>query len=119
MTMDWNRVEGNWKQTKGKVKEKWGHLTDHDQRQARPARRQDPGALWLGKRHGAQGRRRLAEGTRQSRLSLRAVLAMSATAGTGHWLVPAPLGNSRHGPFVVLKSNNRTWENVHELSSGP
>jgi hypothetical protein len=26
--MDWNRVEGNWKQVKGKVKEKWGSLTD-------------------------------------------------------------------------------------------
>jgi uncharacterized protein YjbJ (UPF0337 family) len=29
-TMDWNRVEGNWKQVKGKVKEKWGNLTDDD-----------------------------------------------------------------------------------------
>jgi uncharacterized protein YjbJ (UPF0337 family) len=28
--MDWNRIEGNWKQIKGKVKEKWGHLTDDD-----------------------------------------------------------------------------------------
>ena len=28
--MDWNRVEGNWKQVKGKVKEKWGKLTDDD-----------------------------------------------------------------------------------------
>jgi uncharacterized protein YjbJ (UPF0337 family) len=28
--MDWNRVEGNWKQIKGKVKEKWGRLTDDD-----------------------------------------------------------------------------------------
>jgi uncharacterized protein YjbJ (UPF0337 family) len=28
--MDWNRVEGNWKQIKGKVKEKWGKLTDDD-----------------------------------------------------------------------------------------
>jgi len=28
--MDWNRVEGNWKQAKGKVKEKWGQLTDDD-----------------------------------------------------------------------------------------
>ena len=28
--MDWNRVEGNWKQLKGKVKEKWGDLTDDD-----------------------------------------------------------------------------------------
>lgn len=26
--MDWNRVEGNWKQ--GKVKEQWGKLTDDD-----------------------------------------------------------------------------------------
>ena len=28
--MDWNRVEGNWKQFKGAVKEKWGKLTDDD-----------------------------------------------------------------------------------------
>ncbi|MGW6780718.1 CsbD family protein [Brucella pseudogrignonensis] len=28
--MDWDRVEGNWKQFKGKVKEKWGDLTDDD-----------------------------------------------------------------------------------------
>ena len=28
--MDWNRVEGNWKQVKSKVKEKWGDLTDDD-----------------------------------------------------------------------------------------
>jgi uncharacterized protein YjbJ (UPF0337 family) len=30
IAMDWNRVEGNWKQAKGKVKEKWGKLTDDD-----------------------------------------------------------------------------------------
>lgn len=28
--MDWNRVEGNWKQLKGQVKEQWGKLTDED-----------------------------------------------------------------------------------------
>jgi uncharacterized protein YjbJ (UPF0337 family) len=28
--MDWNRIEGNWKQFTGKVKEKWGELTDDD-----------------------------------------------------------------------------------------
>ena len=28
--MDWNRVEGNWKQIKGKVKQQWGKLTDDD-----------------------------------------------------------------------------------------
>jgi uncharacterized protein YjbJ (UPF0337 family) len=26
--MDWNRIEGNWKQFKGSVKEQWGKLTD-------------------------------------------------------------------------------------------
>jgi uncharacterized protein YjbJ (UPF0337 family) len=30
MAMDWNRVEGNWKQLKGKAKEQWGNLTDDD-----------------------------------------------------------------------------------------
>jgi len=28
--MDWTRVEGNWKQMKGRVKERWGKLTDDD-----------------------------------------------------------------------------------------
>jgi uncharacterized protein YjbJ (UPF0337 family) len=28
--MDWNRVEGNWKQVKGKIKEQWGRLTDDE-----------------------------------------------------------------------------------------
>ncbi len=28
--MDWNRVEGNWKQLKGNVKQQWAKLTDDD-----------------------------------------------------------------------------------------
>ena len=28
--MDWNRVEGNWKQVKGAVKQQWGKLIDDD-----------------------------------------------------------------------------------------
>jgi uncharacterized protein YjbJ (UPF0337 family) len=28
--MNWDQIEGNWKQFKGKVKEKWGQLTDDD-----------------------------------------------------------------------------------------
>ncbi len=28
--MDWDRIEGNWKQFTGKIKEKWGNLTDDD-----------------------------------------------------------------------------------------
>jgi uncharacterized protein YjbJ (UPF0337 family) len=28
--MDWDRIEGNWMQFKGKVKEQWGKLTDDE-----------------------------------------------------------------------------------------
>jgi uncharacterized protein YjbJ (UPF0337 family) len=28
--MNWDRIEGNWKQLKGKVKSEWGKLTDDD-----------------------------------------------------------------------------------------
>lgn len=28
--MNWDQVEGNWKQLKGKAKEKWGRFSDDD-----------------------------------------------------------------------------------------
>jgi len=28
--MDWDRIEGSWKEYKGKVKIQWGKLTDDD-----------------------------------------------------------------------------------------
>jgi len=28
--MNWDRIEGNWKQLKGRVHEQWGKLTDDD-----------------------------------------------------------------------------------------
>ena len=28
--MNWDRIAGNWKMAKGKVKEQWGKLTDDD-----------------------------------------------------------------------------------------
>ena len=28
--MNWDRVEGNWTQFKGKVQQQWGNLTDDD-----------------------------------------------------------------------------------------
>jgi uncharacterized protein YjbJ (UPF0337 family) len=28
--MDWNRLEGNWKQLSGRAKQQWGKLTDDD-----------------------------------------------------------------------------------------
>ena len=28
--MNWDRIEGNWKEVKGKAKQQWGKLTDDD-----------------------------------------------------------------------------------------
>ncbi|HEY8554131.1 MAG TPA: CsbD family protein [Burkholderiales bacterium] len=28
--MNWNQIQGNWKQLKGKVKAQWGDLTDDE-----------------------------------------------------------------------------------------
>lgn len=28
--MNWDRIEGNWKQLKGTIREQWGNLTDDD-----------------------------------------------------------------------------------------
>ena len=28
--MNWDRIEGNWKELTGKAKEQWGKLTDDD-----------------------------------------------------------------------------------------
>ena len=28
--MDWDRLKGNWKQARGRVREQWGKLTDDD-----------------------------------------------------------------------------------------
>jgi len=28
--MNWDQVEGNWRQFKGKIKERWGKLTDDE-----------------------------------------------------------------------------------------
>ncbi|MCB1510906.1 MAG: CsbD family protein [Hyphomicrobiaceae bacterium] len=43
--MDWDRIEGNWKQFSGKVKEKWGQLTDDEIDQMAGKREQLEGSL--------------------------------------------------------------------------
>ena len=43
--MDWDRVEGNWKQFKGRAKAKWGELTDDDLTQINGNREQLEGKL--------------------------------------------------------------------------
>ena len=96
--MDWNRVEGNWKQVKGKVKEKWGQLTDDDldvdRRQARPARRQDPGALRHCPGSGPQGHRRLVRHARSGNVCFCAELQTGSFGGPfcyihyGAWPTP-------------------------------
>jgi uncharacterized protein YjbJ (UPF0337 family) len=43
--MNWDQIEGNWKQFKGKVQEKWGSLTDDDFAQIGGKREQFIGRL--------------------------------------------------------------------------
>lgn len=43
--MGWDRIEGNWKQFSGKVKEKWGDLTDDEIAQTNGKREQLEGLL--------------------------------------------------------------------------
>src|ERR1700730_15641068 len=43
--MDWNRIEGNWKQFKGKFKEQWGHPTDDDLEMSAGHREQPEGNI--------------------------------------------------------------------------
>jgi uncharacterized protein YjbJ (UPF0337 family) len=43
--MNWDQVEGKWKQMKGSVKEKWGKLTDDDLEQIAGLRDQFVGKL--------------------------------------------------------------------------
>ena len=43
--MNWDRIEGNWKQFTGKVKEKWGDLTDDEIAQTNGKREQLEGLV--------------------------------------------------------------------------
>jgi uncharacterized protein YjbJ (UPF0337 family) len=43
--MNWDRVQGNWKQFSGKVKEQWGQLTDDDLTQVNGSREQLEGKI--------------------------------------------------------------------------
>jgi uncharacterized protein YjbJ (UPF0337 family) len=43
--MDWNVIEGNWKQAQGKIRQKWGKLTDDDLTRINGQREQLEGIL--------------------------------------------------------------------------
>ena len=43
--MDWDRIRGNWKQFKGRAKEKWGNLTDDDLDRVKGQREQLEGII--------------------------------------------------------------------------
>ena len=63
--MNWDRVQGDWKQFTGKVKQQWGQLTDNDLTQIDGSREQLEGKisspLRIRQRQGEEGSRRLAE----------------------------------------------------------
>lgn len=43
--MNWDVIEGNWKQFRGEAQRKWGKLTDDDLEQAAGVRRQLAGKI--------------------------------------------------------------------------
>ena len=43
--MNWDRIEGDWKQISGKVKQQWGKLTDDDVTKLNGKREELEGAL--------------------------------------------------------------------------
>ncbi len=43
--MNWDRIEGNWKQVTGSVRERWGKLTDDDVQRIEGKREQLVGRL--------------------------------------------------------------------------
>ena len=43
--MNWDRVQGDWKQFTGKVKQQWGQLTDNDLTQINGSREQLEGKI--------------------------------------------------------------------------
>jgi len=43
--MNWDQIKGNWKQMSGKVRERWGKLTDDDLERAKGSQEQMIGAL--------------------------------------------------------------------------
>jgi uncharacterized protein YjbJ (UPF0337 family) len=43
--MNWDRVQGDWTQIKGKVREKWGNLTENDVEALNGQRQQLEGIL--------------------------------------------------------------------------
>ena len=43
--MNWDKVQGDWKQFKGKIKEQWGRLTDDELEKIHGHREQLSGAI--------------------------------------------------------------------------
>ena len=43
--MNWDTMKGDWKRTKGKIREKWGELTDDELDQVQGRREQFEGLL--------------------------------------------------------------------------
>jgi len=97
--MDWNRVEGNWKQVKGKIKEQWGKLTDDDldaiEGGAGSIGRQNSGALRNSERPGPSGCKGLVRS-------------------------PALVGGQKGGRApAVLRDLSLCWEGAHRMVGAP
>ena len=94
--MNWNQIEGNWEQFKGKVQTQWGKLTNDDLDVIKGNRRQlagrHPGALRQGR-----GRGREAKSTPGCHATERTVPATKGPASAGSFYTRASASTSR--PF--------------------
>jgi uncharacterized protein YjbJ (UPF0337 family) len=72
--MNWDTMKGDWKQFKGKIREKWGELTDDEIEQVKGHREQFEGLLQKKFRHG-QGRSEAAGGCVREELLLLSLLS--------------------------------------------
>ena len=54
--MNWDRIEGNWKQLKGSVKAQWGRLSDHQHFDVMPGKRENLAGEGPGNVRAAAGR---------------------------------------------------------------
>ena len=88
VAMDWNRVEGNWKQMKGTVKQQWGKLTDDDLTQIDGSREKLEGIIQ--ERYGIA----------RDKPASKSTPGINGRAGNKRRGWPAPAETS--GPFPVL-----------------
>ena len=97
--MNWDQIEGNWKQFNGKVKEKWGDLTDDEPTKAPASGMSSSGAPEA-----------IRVGTRPAQREVDEL----AVTGDGA-ISPAEAPLPRAGAASPSAAAGRGWPPIHEM----